>query len=582
MRISTFLLVFLVLLSSCNTGTVSGDQTIWSKLSIDFVGPETSERAHPNPFTDYRLDVEFTSPSGEIFKVPGFYAASVNTAETSDSIGNIWRVNFTPGEVGDWKYKASFVSGKHIAAQLIGGESAGYFDGTKGKFTVTEVKHPQLDFRNKGKLEYVGEHYMKFRGNQEYFLKAGANSPEVLLEYKEFDNTPSNRTYPTHINDWQQGDPTWQGVKGKGIVGAINYLSSLGLNSYYFLSMNAYGDGKKAWPWLHQDSIFRYDVSKLAQWDILFQHMNAKGILVNMILTETENEAYFEELELGSAEGFADSRKIYFREMVARFGYLNAISYSIGEENGWDDKRKYQKANSDEQRKQFADYLRELCYYEDFIGVHNGPSWDKHIFPALYGHKSYSGPSFQWDFGKNIYDEILSLRLKSDSAKHKWVVNFDEPYVDPQMRDVDEWRKDNVWPTFMAGGAGIELYIGKGLDVTEQDFYPYEQHYKTMVVAKEFFKKHVPFYAMQPDTAFCTNALTLRKKDELFVLYASQNVPLELPLPVGSYSLTWYNPLTGEHAGKEEKIEINQEGIVTIEAPVKIKNQDFVVIIKHQ
>ncbi|MEZ5397229.1 MAG: hypothetical protein R2724_31240 [Bryobacterales bacterium] len=32
--------------------------------------------------------------------------------------------------------------------------------------------------------------------------------------------------YEPHVQDWKPGDPTWQGGKGKGIIGALNYLAS--------------------------------------------------------------------------------------------------------------------------------------------------------------------------------------------------------------------------------------------------------------------------------------------------------------------------------------------------------------------
>ncbi len=36
---------------------ISGKLAKWHKVTLTFDGPETSERATPNPFTDYRLDV---------------------------------------------------------------------------------------------------------------------------------------------------------------------------------------------------------------------------------------------------------------------------------------------------------------------------------------------------------------------------------------------------------------------------------------------------------------------------------------------------------------------------------------------
>ena len=82
----------------------------------------------------------------------------------------------------------------------------------------------------------------------------GTQSPENFLAYYQFDNTRDFRGqkglpypdqlhhYDPHVRDWKPGDPSWQGGKGKGIIGALNYLASKGMNSFYTLTMNNYGD----------------------------------------------------------------------------------------------------------------------------------------------------------------------------------------------------------------------------------------------------------------------------------------------------------------------------------------------------
>ena len=47
-----------------------------------------------------------------------------------------------------------------------------------------------------------------------------------------------------------EGDPDWGDGKGRGIIGALNYLASQHVNSIYFLTMNVGGDGKDVWPWI--------------------------------------------------------------------------------------------------------------------------------------------------------------------------------------------------------------------------------------------------------------------------------------------------------------------------------------------
>ena len=59
-------------------GQVSGELKQWHAVTVTFDGPQSSETATPNPFTDYRMDVTFTGPSGQTYKVPGYYAADGN------------------------------------------------------------------------------------------------------------------------------------------------------------------------------------------------------------------------------------------------------------------------------------------------------------------------------------------------------------------------------------------------------------------------------------------------------------------------------------------------------------------------
>ena len=163
---------------------IGGEMKLWHKLTFDFSGPETSESATPNPFTDYRLDVTFThAASGKTFVVPGYYAADGNAANTSASSGNRWRAHFAPEEVGSWSYSVSFRVGPLVAlnSDPVAGTSAGFFDGQTGTFQIGPSDKSGRDFRAKGRLEYVGKHHLRFAGTGKFFMKAGVDSPENLL-----------------------------------------------------------------------------------------------------------------------------------------------------------------------------------------------------------------------------------------------------------------------------------------------------------------------------------------------------------------------------------------------------------------
>jgi len=134
-------------------------------------------------------------------------------------------------------------------------------------------------------------------------------------------------------------------------------------------------------------------------------------MMMHFVLTECENQSLFEDLDSSAPiGGFAKSRKIYYRELVARFGHHMAITWNIGEENGWDQSGALgadATSNTTQQRKDFADWLLSLLYYDDHISIHNGPSSTDAIFAGILGYAGYSGPAIQWNIWNNIHGKVL-------------------------------------------------------------------------------------------------------------------------------------------------------------------------------
>jgi len=193
-----------------------------------------------------------------------------------------------------------------------------------GAFDVERSAAAPPDLRAHGVLHHDGTRYLKFAGSGRAFLKVEHGSPENLLAYGDFDQTfdtgghgkdPSARflhTYAPHAQDALPDDPTWQGGKGANLLGAINYLASRGVNSSYFLTYTLDGgDGKDVWPWTAPDVRDRFDVSKLAQWDRVFAHQQACGMVLNLLTQETENDQGLDGGDLGP------TRKLYYRELVS-------------------------------------------------------------------------------------------------------------------------------------------------------------------------------------------------------------------------------------------------------------------------
>lgn len=290
---------------------ISGELKKWHKVTLTFDGPETSEKDDYNPFMNYRFNVTFThSSSGKSYLVPGCFAANGNAGQTSADKGNKWRVHFAPDEIGEWSYTVDFRKGKWVAVSTKKdtGESGSFMDGAKGNFVIENTDKTGRDFRGKGRLQYVGERYLKFAETGEYFLKQGPDAPENFLSFNDFDGTFHNdghkdnliKTWSAHLQDWEKGDPTWLNGKGKAIFGALNYLASKGLNSVSFLTNNIMGDDQNVFPYIDYDTYDRIDISKTDQWEILFEHAQKNGLFLHFKTLEVENQGLLDNGGVGA------------------------------------------------------------------------------------------------------------------------------------------------------------------------------------------------------------------------------------------------------------------------------------------
>ena len=555
----------------------------WHKVTVTFNGPETSERAEPNPFLYYRLHVVFTHrESGNSYTVPGFFAADGNAADTSADGGDKWRVHFVPDRQGQWDYIASFRFGPMVNISLDpdAGGSAGYFDGAVGSFTVGPTDKTGDDFRAKGILRYVGKHHLRFAGTEEYYLKGGADSPENFLGYFEFDGTydtgrlsPSTpdglHHYAPHVADWNPGDPTWKNGKGKGIIGAINYLAGCGGNSIYFLTYNVDGgDGMDTWIWTSPDERWRIDVSKLAQWEIVFSHMDTKGVQLHVVTSEAENHG-----DLGG--GFSDMRKLYYRELIARFSHHHAVIWNIGEENG----------NSDAQRKDFAAYIRALDPYEHPITVHTRSGKASTFYNGILGDPHFEATSIQGS-GDSYNSWAIELRQRSTQAGRKWAIYGDEqgPAVNKNMNNLDTLRKGALWGNLMGGGAGVEWYFGYQEDFADcgsEDWHAAEPLWDMTKVALDFFQKYLPFWDMQPDNSLtsATNDYCLTVPGKAYAIYLPDGGTTDLLLAAGTYSVKWYDPRTGGKLQDGTVTGIAGPGSVSIGRPPYDTGADWAALV---
>ncbi|MDQ8197906.1 DUF5060 domain-containing protein [Pelagicoccus enzymogenes] len=575
MKTLTHLLSASILLAvpSANAAVVDGELQTWHTITLTFDGPEASE-TDPSTFLDHRLTVTFSHGETE-YVVPGYFAADGNAATSHAVSGNKWQARFTPNRSGKWTYQAELVSGEDIAISQAEGVPAP-LSNASGSFTIkpSELSSSATDFRAKGRLNYVGAHYQQFEGSAEYFLKVGLGSPENMLAFDGFDGTyddAKNPEFPSlgedqlhhygpHRQDWSQGDPHWtdeDGHDSKGLIGLINYTAAQGLNSAYLMPLTYEGDGCDVWPWIDPTQRTTFDISKLEQWEIAFSHMQQNGIHILMLLTETENENLFE-LRDGGAP-FADTRKLYYREMIARFGHHLALTWDLGEENGWTDEKGKDVGlgNTHEQRKAFSSFIRQLDPYNHPIKVHEISIVE--IYPQLAGYPDFDGPTLQ---RHEHYNKVILDHLKmSRDAGHPWLVSMDEPLgweygLRPDADDPtrDHARKDVLWGTLMAGGSGVSWYFGwqnnaPTSDLSSEDLRVRETMWKQSKVAHDFFSQYVPFHRMRSanDLVEGEDDYVFAQPRQTYVVYLKNGgtASLNLANVEGIFDIRWYDPIKG-------------------------------------
>ncbi len=580
----TFRNAFYVFVFSCSVpafdalaqGTVTGELRTWHRVTITFNGPATGESTNPNPFLDYRLNVTFTK-GGTTIVVPGYYAADGDAAESGAVSGNKWRVHFSPPLTGSWNYNASFRTGTNVAVSTSPtAGTATSFNGASGSFNIQATNKTGDDFRGKGLLEYAGQRYLQFAETGEYFLKGGADSPENFLAFDGFDQTPASHSYNPHSADWNVGDPSWNGSAGRDIIGAINYLASEGMNSVYFLTMNVNGDGDDVWPWTSSSNQQRYDCSKLDQWEIVFDHMDRIGIMLHVITQETENN------DLINGGSLGNERKLYYRELIARFGHHLAVVWNLGEEN----------VNSDAERKSYANFIRQIDPYNHPIVVHTYPGDKDKVYDPLLGFANFEGPSLQMANMDDTHQETLKWIDDSDTAGRPWFVCLDE--IGPAGTGVtpngsgnnhSDVRKEALWGNLMAGGSGCEWYFGGGStgDLTNEDWRNRSNMWRFTRYALEFFQENLPFTEMESrdDLTSASSAHCFAKPGEVYAVYLKNGgtTNLNLESSNSTFEVQWYDPRNGGALVSGTIANVSGPGQKSIGLPPNQTSQDWVAMI---
>ncbi|NER17822.1 DUF5060 domain-containing protein [Spongiivirga citrea] len=590
---------------------IEGELKKWHRVTLNFEGPETSEMAEENPFLNYRLDVTFKN-NGNEYLIPGFYATDGNAAETSSDSGHIWQVRFTPDAVGEWTYTTSFKKGENIAIaeSLSDASSAGFMDSQTGSFTITESDKTGIDNRAKGRLQYVGESYLKFAETQQYFIKLGVDAPENLLAFTDIDVSTNaldfQKAWEPHARDYDESAApfVWQETKGKNLLGAINYLASEGLNVFSFLTFNVDGDDRNIFPHLLKvpvkeyeayasikknkeawETMFhktRFDVSKLEQWERIFEFAETKGMFLHFKTHETETD------HLMDNGVFGIESKLYYRELIARFGHHLAMNWNLGEENN----------QPIDEVKKAARYVADLDAYNSHLVIHTFPNKDDRYAELIGDQSPLTGASLQLsdEEFRDVYPRVLKWRKKSNATGKKWALAVDEPgkakialLPDDEDPEHNFARGRAMWGTLMAGGYGVEWYFGyasPNSDLTCQDFRSRDLFWDQNRYTLQFFNLHIPFWQMEPNNSLTADEISycLAKEGEVYAIYTeaeADKIELNLGNSDESFTIRWFDPRNGGDLLEGSITSVKATGMVALGSPPSAVDKDWAILVQR-
>jgi len=332
-------------------------------------------------------------------------------------------------------------------------------------------------------------------------------------------------------------------------------------------------------------------VSKLAQWDIVFTHMQSKGILLHMVIQETENETMLDNGDTGRL------RKLYFNELIARFGHHLGLVWNLGEENGpapW-----APEGQNDAQRKTMASYFKANDPYGHPVLLHTH-SYDplrSDVLNDIVGYEDVDGLSLQTNIREEASEVVQYWKKEAHKTGHEWLITMDEigewhtavlpDDLDPEHPTI---RRYALWGTLLSGAAGVEWYFGAKYphnDLSSEDWRQRNRLWQLTSYAQQFFEQYLPYWDMHPAHTLVNNegAYCLVKESEIYAIYLpdTRAYTLDLTEAKGEYEVEWYDPLTGGLLQNGSVRKVTGGKVVELgEPPSRSKTkQDWVVLVRN-
>ena len=203
--------------------------------------------------------------------------------------------------------------------------------------------------------------------------------------------------------------------------------------------------------------------------------------------------------------------------MIARFGYLLAINWNLGEEN----------TQTVEQQRAMAGYIRSLDPAGHHIVLHANAQDE--VYGRLLGEQSpLTGLSLQNSYAAGHERTLRWVNasrksrqavggsrrragvVQSRRASRSWLQRFQrQGPAGNAIQTIHDIRKWTLWGNLMAGGAGVEHYFGYQLpenDLVAEDFRIARKVGTTADRWSSFERTKIPFWEMTNANALVGNS----------------------------------------------------------------------------
>lgn len=475
----------------------------------------TSAENYKNPFVDVRLDADFVGPNGQVLTLPGFHDGS-----------GTWRVRFSPGETGTWRY--TFRSTP--ADPGLAGE---------GTFEVAPAQTRGFLKATPGKA--WGFHYE-------------SGEPVFLLG-----DTVYNLVAETAVGNDIRPLLTRRAAQGFNLLRIL-----LAAVPYCPPNAHAKWEGQHVWPWGGDDKnpqFDRFDLSYFRAVDETIRLVGEAGLGIEMIMQFPGEVAPFPRPD------FTDEwEELWLRYLIARYdAYSCVYIWDLCNEYEYIKDAPAHTPEADQWAMRTARMVKQLAVHGHPVAIHN--RWELPTFASrfeadpdaidmvLYQVWGTLGPNDGW-LAARIEDSIREAL----EGWHGSAMNSEYGYeTAPELRDIipgHQWldadhTRRGAWRSAFCAlgvtGGFHQTWWGFGDYAKDQPGLPALTHLRRFLIDVVSFAELRPAQELVTGgpTEFGHRALVLADNDRR-VTAAYLPVGGEVSLDVSDGQYRWYDPRTGE------------------------------------